>query len=407
MRSIRYRLSVLLCAAGRCLSVAVLGRDGAIGGIVAMAFFLGLGAGLPPCADAASAEGAVSAQAWVESLPDSAVDKALESLWTAVPGAERRTPDAARRSALLGYLSGRMPGVRILRVDAAVPERPAPEAASGFYTEVLPGRTAYVRLGALEKAVFAQLDAAMQDWLRLGIDRVVVDLRASEQGGSLEIAAQIAGRFLPGGVPLFSVRRGVANSVSDTPQPNTWSSPWATAQKPGSRRLLAVLVGEHTAGPAEALASVLKLRGRAVLIGHPTRGEAADFMEIPLGEQGSLRVPVAEPVWPSDDAPEGTGARTLLGSPLEPDIRTGDPSAVVSKVLAAEVREGKVAPFVAELERLRNNEAALVAGRNPELEESIRLARAAKVPAGPAPLRDSGLRAALDFFKGWDVLRPR
>jgi hypothetical protein len=368
----------------------------------------------PFAARAVSAEGVPSAQEWVDSLPDSVVDKALESLWNAVPGVERRTPDSARRSALLGYLAGRVPGVRILRADAAG-EQHGLETAHGFYTEVLPGRVAYMRPGALDAAACASLDEAMEDWRRLGIERVVVDLRAGERGGSLEMAAQIAGRFLPAGVPLFSVRRGALDgagdgqSAPDAPRMNAWSSSWAAAQKPASPHLVAVLVSGRTAGAAEALAAVLKFRARAVLIGHPTRGEAADFTEIALGDSGFLRVPVAEPVWPAGESALSAGGRQfgVLGFPIQPDIRTGDTSGALAAVLAAEVRDGKVAPFVAEPERLRNNEAALVAGRNPELEELIRKARDAKKPAGPAPLRDAGLKAALDFFKGWDVLRPR
>ena len=182
-------------------------------GMAAVWFGLGSGWIASQAARAASAEGASSAQAWVESLPDSVVDKALESLWTVVPGAERRTPDSARRSALMGYLAGRLPGVRILRADEAKGQ-PVPETTPGFYAEVLPGRVAYVRLGALDTADCASLDAAMEDWRRVGIERVVVDLRASERRGSLEMAAQIAGRFLTAGVPLFSVRRGAGSIIA-------------------------------------------------------------------------------------------------------------------------------------------------------------------------------------------------
>jgi hypothetical protein len=175
---------------------------------------------------------------------------------------------------------------------------------------------------------------------------------------------------------------------------------------------MVVLVGGRTAGPSEALAAVLRLKARAILIGHPTRGMAADFAEVSLGAHGLLRVPVAVPAWGSAVSNEVRGEAvhetgTVLGQPLLPDIRVAESEQSEAEAVAREIAQGKVSLFLGEIERLRMSEAALVAGRNPEWEESIRMARSQKTASAAAPLRDAGLCAALDFFKGWEVLRPR
>jgi hypothetical protein len=350
-----------------------------------------------------------SAQAWVESLPNSVVDEALESLWARFPDLRRKTPDAARRSALLGYLAGQMPGVRLLPTLPSG-EEASPQEQTPFHAEILPDRSAYVRLGSWSPDLPARLDTALADWLRLGLLRVILDLRSKEQGGSLQMAAQLAGRFLPEGIPLFLVSSSGAQSKPAEMIHNQWASPWVKDAKPGSTRLLVVLVGGQTAGPTEALAAALRARARAILIGHSTPGCATDFGEISLGVHGRLRVPVAEPVW-EKQVPSGDGFNsttgTVLGRPLVPDIRVTDTESAVAAVLAEEMKQGKLGPFTLDPERPRMNEAALVAGRNPEWEESIRLARAPKTAGSSIPTRDSGLRAALDFFKGWEVFRPR
>ena len=351
------------------------------------------------------------AGAWVESLPNAVVDEALESLWTRFPDLRRKTPDAARRSALLGYLVGQMPGVQWLGVGEASPNDPS-DKQSAFHAEVLPDRSAYVRLGALDSGLPARLDTVLADWLRLGVFRVVLDLRSSGESGSLELAAQLAGRFLPEGSTLFSVQSSETQKTLAEPVRNQWASPWGKDARPGLSRLMVVLVGGRTAGPSEALAAVLRLKARAILIGHPTRGMAADFAEVSLGAHGLLRVPVAVPAWGSAVSNEVRGEAvhetgTVLGQPLLPDIRVAESEQSEAEAVAREIAQGKVSLFLGEIERLRMSEAALVAGRNPEWEESIRMARSQKTASAAAPLRDAGLCAALDFFKGWEVLRPR
>jgi hypothetical protein len=349
----------------------------------------------------------------LSALPDALVEKALEAVWTHVPGAERRRPEGARRSALGGYLQGQIPGLEMV-AEAGDPGRGegtaagAPSQGVEFYAEVLPDRVGYVRIGALKEEMLGALDAVLGDWLRLGVARAVVDLRLSGMGGTLDLAAKVAGRFVPPRQSLFAVRSGSLPSAVPVVRENAWASPWSTDEKVAPVKLLIVLVGGKTAGPVEAVAAVLRAQARAVLVGHPTRGLAADFVEIPLEGHGRLRVPTAEPVWmpfPADSGP----VRTLLGHPLLPDVRVAESVDGADAVLQEEVRVGKVASFVAEGERLRASEAALVAGRNPELEETLRAVRASKTAAstGAQRPRDSGLRVALDFFKAWEVLRPR
>jgi hypothetical protein len=65
-----------------------------------------------------------------------------------------------------------------------------------------------------------------------------------------------------------------------------------------------------------------------------------------------------------------------------------------------------VAPLLVETERPRLNEAALVAGRNPEMELWIQtqLQKKQATPSQAAPGKDEALRLAVDFLIAVEVL---
>ena len=371
-------------------------------GVIVLGGLVVARAEVPAGRDAASSSAGVLGR--VGALPDAVVDQALDSLWTLIPGADRKTPSAARRSALVGYLAGHLPGVEFLPEPTLRQDSPANVNSVGFYAEVLPEKIGYLRLGTLAESLPGQLDAALTDWMRMGVDRVVVDLRSSGRGGSLALAAQVAGRFCPKQAPLFSVQKGGGASVPREDWINEWASPWAVGVKAGGVRLVVALVGRQTAGAAEAVAVVLRNRAHAILVGHPTRGEAADFAEVSLPGHGLLRVPTAEPVWMDVPGREGR-AQSLLGSPVQPDLLPADSPAEGDAVVEAEIRQEKISPFLAEVERSRMSEAALVAGRNPELEETLRRSQNKGGAGGSRKYPvDSALRVAVDFFRAWPVL---
>ena len=89
----------------------------------------------------------------------------------------------------------------------------------------------------------------------------------------------------------------------------------------------------------------------------------------------------------------GESNPTLSG--VKPDLEVVVPPKETERVLRLELEKG-VSPLVLEVERPRLNEAALVAGTNPDLDSMIASQRDHGEEAKTA-LRDAALQRALDF----------
>jgi C-terminal processing protease CtpA/Prc len=132
-----------------------------------------------------------------------------------------------------------------------------------------------------------------------------------------------------------------------------------------------------------------------VVIGQKTKGAAAEFAEFPLGSGRVLRLAVAEVLLPGDISvvPEG----------LKPDVPVEIAPDLEAAVLAQELEKG-VAPFVFETERTRLNEAALVAGTNPEL-DAAQAAQANRGQRPKSPMRDPILQRAIDLITSVSIFQ--
>ncbi len=157
-----------------------------------------------------------------------------------------------------------------------------------FYAEVLDGHIGYMRLGALTAANLKSMDASLQTFRGKKIDAVVIDLRASPATNDFAIAADFAKRFTPPGKPLFTLRKTAAKQERAFVADGT----------PAFQGLMIVLADGDTAGPAEAIAGVLRLYNKALVIGAPSAGRAVEYADLPLNGGRMLRVAVAEAVLP-------------------------------------------------------------------------------------------------------------
>ena len=158
-----------------------------------------------------------------------------------------------------------------------------------------------------------------------------------------------------------------------------------------------VLADGDTSGPAEAIAGVLRLHNRALIIGQATAGRAVEYSDLPLHGGRMLRVAVAEAM-----LPEG---RPLFPAGLVPDVPVELPPADKRLIFEQSVAKG-MAPFVFENERPHLNEAALLSGRNPEL-EAMETAQRRGRNAEKAPPRDTVLQRALDVVTSLAIYQPR
>jgi hypothetical protein len=262
------------------------------------------------------------------------------------------------------------------------------EGPSGFYDEVLEGHIGYLRLGSLNGANLQDMDKSLGNFAAKKVDALIIDLRSSQGTNDFAAAAEFAKRFCPKGKPLFTLRKPTAR------QDRVFSSD----RDPSFQGLIMVLADGDTSGAAEAVASALRFYDKALLIGQPTAGRAAEYSDLPLPGGKILRAAVAEAV-----SPEG---RSLFADGITPDLPVEMPAADKRQIFQLSAEKG-MGPFVYETERPHMNEAALLAGTNPELEA---WGAAQQRPGrGPAkqPAHDPVLQRALDVVTSLEVYQKR
>jgi hypothetical protein len=264
-----------------------------------------------------------------------------------------------------------------------------PNAASGaFYSELIAGRTGYARLGLLNNPNLQALDRALSSFDAKKVSDVIVDLRASSATSDLSLAADFAKRFCPKDKPIFTVRKPAGR------QDRVFSSD----REPTFRGLVMVLTDSDTSGAAEAIAAALRFYNKALIIGQPTAGRAAEYSDLPLPGSKILRLAVAEMI-----SPEG---RSLFPEGVAPDLPVEMSLAEKRQIFQSSGEKG-MGPFIYDAGRPHMSEAALLAGTNPELEAAeAAQQRRGRAPEKPPP-HDPVLQRALDVVTSLEVYQKR
>ncbi len=281
--------------------------------------------------------------------------------------------DAEQARAMIQGLVERLaPGVALLP-----PPTPGTNEPSPFKEETIAGNIGYIRLGSLVPANLGHLDAALLDFAKKPVSAVILDLRATPAGSEFEQAAEVAKRFCPKGKVLFTVKK-----------PSIQQEQILTSKdEPKYTGLLIALVDHDAAGASEVIAAVLRTHVNAMIIGQKTRGEAVEFADLPLPSGKLLRVAIAEVSLPDNTHVFPGGVKPDLAVDVTPEAN----AAVLKQGL-----ESGVAGLIVDAERTKMNEAALVAGRNPEL-DALQIQQAKKAEKPKLPLRDVVLQRAVDF----------
>jgi carboxyl-terminal processing protease len=121
----------------------------------------------------------------------------------------------------------------------------------------------YLRLNGFQKSSTEELDRAMATLSRQGMKSLVLDLRGNP-GGLLNVAVEIAGRFIDQGVVVSTRGRapGQTQRLSASGSAR-WHMP------------LYVLVDHDSASASEILAGALQDHGRAIVLGARTYGKGS------------------------------------------------------------------------------------------------------------------------------------
>jgi C-terminal processing protease CtpA/Prc len=259
---------------------------------------------------------------------------------------------------------------------------------TGFYSEIVAGHIGYVRLGSLNSANLQALDKSLGALAGKKVNALIVDLRASEATTDLVLAAEFAKRFCPKSKILFTLRKPAGR------QDRVFNSD----RDPAFRGLVMVLADGDTAGAAEAIAAALRFYDKALVIGQPTAGRAAEYSDLPLPNGKILRLAVAEMISPDD--------RSLFTEAVKPDLPV-DMSMADKRQIFQLSNEKGMGSFVYEIGRPHMNEAALLAGTNPEVEAAeAAQQRRGRSPEKPAP-HDPILQRALDVVTSLEVYQKR
>jgi hypothetical protein len=294
------------------------------------------------------------------------------------------TDTELNRATVEGLITRLPRGVMLLPAKDNTPA----EAPNVFYSEIIGGHIGYVRVGSLNAANLQALDKSLANFGTKNVNALIVDLRASPATADLPLAAEFAKRFCPKGKTLFTLRKPAGH------QDRAFSSD----RDPAFRGLVMVLTDGDTVGAAEAIAAALRFYNKALLIGQATAGRAAEYSDLLLPSGKILRVAVAEMV-----SPDG---RPLFPEGIKPDLPVDVSMADKWQIFQLSGEKG-MAPFVYEGARPHMNEAALLAGTNPEVEA----AEAAQQRRGRAPEKtpahDPVLQRALDVVTSLEVYQKR
>ena len=267
-------------------------------------------------------------------------------------------------------------------------ESAAMEAPIAFYSEILDGHIGYLRLGSLNSANLQALDKSLGSFAAKKVDALVIDLRASQATNDFAMAAEFAKRFCPKGKPLFTVRKPAAR------EDRVFNSDRDLA----FRGLIMVLTDGDTAGAAEALADALRFYDKGLIMGQPTAGRAVEYSDLPLPSGKILRVAVAEIV--------SADGHSLFLEGIKPDVPV-EMSMVDKRQIFQLSSEKGMGPFVYEAGRPHMNEAALLAGTNPEVEAAeTAQQRRGRAPEKP-PTHDPVLQRALDVVTSLEIYQKR
>ena len=286
------------------------------------------------------------------------------------------------RATLQGLMMRLGRGIILLPNSAAA----AMDNGRPFFSELLAGHIGYLRLSALTPGNLQAMDGALKAFAAQKADALIIDLRASGPTNDFATAAEFAKRFAPKGKTLFQLHRPGAK------QDRIFTSD----RDPSYQGLMMVLTDTTTAGAAEALAGMLRLYQKAMIIGQPTAGSAVEYSDIPLPSGKILRVAVSEVVLP--------GMQPLFPAGITPDLPVEMAEKDKNEIFQQSLTKG-MSRFIFESERPHLNEAALLAGTNPEL-EALEATQQGRAPKNET-LHDAVAQRAVDLVTSVAIYEKR
>jgi carboxyl-terminal processing protease len=228
------------------------------------------------------------------------------------------------------------------------------------------GRVGVIRINSLNDGEGNEVKAKLQDLLKQGAQKIVIDVRDTA-GGSLNEAVSVANLFIKDGVIAQTVgREGKAlKTYTADPKANLFTGP------------VVAMIDTGTAGAAEVVASALLERNRGQVVGEKSFGAGTEQQLFTLrGGDGLLLTTVK---WASSNG------KTFLG---EDRAHSGVAPSV-------EVKGQEVSESVDPDDLTGNDDDSIKQPEQGNEKRDVAPAPAAK----PAPAEDLQLKKALDLLK--------
>ena len=334
--------------------------------------------GRPAVSD--GADGSRSTRDLLNHLNQIGLQQVIEQLRSNYVDPNALTNQEINEATVEGLISKLGPGATIeskAESEKISPNRP-------FKSDLIAKQFGYVRLGTCAAQNLAQLDDALIDLRNRGATGVILDLRTMPPGSEFDLAAAIADRFIPKGKILFKLvgAKESSDRVFTTNSDPIFAGPVAT------------LVSSDSAGTAEAIAGALRSQIHSLIFGQRTSGRAVEYAHYPIEDRLVLKVAIGELVIP--------GLPLIFPKGLVPDIDVPFSKQQQDSILALTDQNG-LDDYIFDEERPHTNEAALVAGRNPDLDTFESYQTTGKnVPRKP---KDIVLQRAIDFLTTLGVYR--
>ncbi|MEX2578741.1 MAG: S41 family peptidase [Verrucomicrobiales bacterium] len=314
----------------------------------------------------------------IDTLDQASLQEAFRLLTNDYINHEELDPLEINRAALEGLL-GRLDFGAMLLTEKS---RSARDSPFSFHHARLSDDIAYVRFGRYTESGVEEFDAALKEFsTEKEIENLIVDLRSPQAQAAFSIAAQILSRFRPPNELLFKIRRPGNDRPTlflSKPVPGSW------------RNNVILLVDEETGNVGEIIAAVLKRESKPLVIGERTPGLTVEYRDVPVGENRILRYAIAEVVLEDDTS--------IFQKGIEPDAVTPTDQEAKHAIFRA-TQDGKpLADFLFRKQRPRMNEAALVAGTDPEIDYYLLRSNDKPTPWDDPPPKDRVLQQAVDLL---------
>ncbi len=338
----------------------------------------------------AQAEAPDPSQNLIDNLDQNSLQEAFRLLRTEYINRDDFSYLELNRAALQGLLDRLEFGATILTEK----DRAARNSPFKYFATTIDKYTGYIRFSRFDKSEIGRFDSTLQKFKtdhEDDLETLIVDLRSPQPQAGFEVAAQILSRFRPPNELLFKIRR---------PQDERPRLFVAKAEQTSWSKQLIILVDEETGNVGEIIAGVLKRHDpNVVVIGAPTKGLTVEYRDVPIGNDRILRYAIAEVVLDDDTS--------FFQKGIQPDIISiGSSKSKQAIYRETELGEKPLSDFLFQKQRPRMNEAALVAGTDPELDYYLAKSNGRATPWDKPPLQDRALQQAVDllttnaFFEG-------